>query len=406
MATGRRRIFARLARALAWIGFAACILIALAWWYCEPAMPDAFYSRVSDPVAPAGTLIASEPFTRDVPDNARAWRILYATTRADNTPAVASAIVMVSRQPATDSRPIIAWAHGTTGIAAGCAPSVMEHPFDNVPALQPLLDAGWAYVATDYIGLGVQGGSGGHAYLVGDEAARAVLDAVRAARRMGEPRLDDKLVVWGHSQGGHSALWAGMRASDYAPELKLAGIAAFAPASDLRELVEDGQSTILGKIVSAYVMRAYSAAYPDVRPGDYMGWWSRTLAGDIARRCLGGKETLFSVAETALLPRGGAFWQDAASGPLGARLEQNTPRGAINAPLLIAQGEDDDAVLPRMQQAYVKSRCAAGQPVDFLSYPGVGHLSLVAEGSPLTADLMTWTRDRFAGAPAAPGCVD
>lgn len=406
MATRPRRIFARLARAVAWIGFAACILIALAWWYCEPVTPDAFYSRISDPAAPAGTLIASEPFTRDVPDNAQAWRILYATTRADNAPAVASAIVMASRHPAAGSRPVIAWAHGTTGIAAGCAPSVMKHPFDNVPALQPLLDAGWAYVATDYIGLGVQGGSGGHAYLVGDEAARAVLDAVRAARQMGEPRLDDKLVVWGHSQGGHSALWAGMRAPDYAPELKLAGIAALAPASGLRELVEDGQPTILGKIVSAYVMHAYSAAYPDVRPVDYMGWWSRALADDIGRRCLGGTETLFSVAETALLPHGGAFSQDAASGPLGARLEQNTPRGAINAPLLIAQGEDDDAVLPRMQRAYVGSRCAAGQPVDFLSYPDLGHLSLVAEGSPLTADLMTWTRDRFAGVPPAPGCVD
>jgi len=207
-----------------------------------------------------------------------------------------------------------------------------------------------------------------------------VLDAVRAARRMGEPKLDDKLVVWGHSQGGHSALWAGMRAPDYAPELKLAGVAALAPASDLGELVEDGRSTILGKIVSAYVMHAYSAAYPDVRPVDYMGWWPRALAGDIARRCLGGTETLFSAVETALMPRGGAFSQDAASGPLGARLEQNTPRGPIAAPLLVAQGEDDDAVLPRMQQAYVKSRCAAGQPAEFGSCPCIGIRSRVAVG--------------------------
>lgn len=213
-------------------------------------------------------------------------------------------------------------------------------------------------------------------------------------------------MVWGHSQGGNSALWAGMRAPAYAPELKLAGVAALAPASDLRELVEEGQATILGKIVSAYVMHAYSAVYPDVRPVDYMGWWSRVLADDIARRCLGGAETLFSVAETALLPRGGMFSRDAASGPLGARLEQNTPRGPIRAPLLIAQGQDDEAVLAKMQQTYVRSRCPAGQPVDFLSYPGIGHLSLVAEGSPLTADLMAWTRDRFAGVPPSPGCTD
>ena len=63
----------------------------------------------------------------------------------------------------------IGWAHGTKGIARGCAPSV-EGPFVDVPAVPELIAAGWAYVATDYVGLGTDGG---HAYLVGDDAARS-----------------------------------------------------------------------------------------------------------------------------------------------------------------------------------------------------------------------------------------
>lgn len=67
-------------------------------------------------------------------------------------------------RPQTDPRPVIAWTHGTTGVVEGCAPSVIADPFANVPAVQPLLDKGWIFVATDYAG---QGTTGPHAYLIG-----------------------------------------------------------------------------------------------------------------------------------------------------------------------------------------------------------------------------------------------
>lgn len=377
-------------------------VIAGLWWLARPPEPDAFYAAA--PLKPSrhGTLLRHAAFSRDVPQGARGWRILYTTTRADGAPATASGIVVTATNTNAKPRPVIAWAHGTTGIAPGCAPSLMRHPFANVPALNALLDAGWVFVASDYAGLGT---NGGHAYLVGDEAARGVLDAVRAARHIPGLALARRTVVWGHSQGGNSALWAGIEAPAYVPEIDLRGVAALAPASDLVGLMRSSRASMFGKIVSAYILASYAHAYPDVHPAVYSGRWSRAIAADIAGRCVGGPGTLVSVAETLLVPREGIFDTDPAAGALGARLAQNTPAKPILAPLMIAQGMNDDLVLPEVQKTFVASRCATGQTIDFRLFPGLDHVSLVAADSALVPELMTWTADRLAGKPAAPSCI-
>ena len=363
-------------------------------------MPDAFYDAPTQRPGDPGALLRSEPYTKDLPAGARGWRILYTTTRANNSPAVASAIVVASTQAPGAVRPVIAWAHGTTGIAPGCAPSVMA-PFAHVPAIDRIVAENWVYVATDYPGLGT---SGGHTYLVGEDAARAVLDAIRAARRLEGLSLDNRAVVWGHSQGGNSALWTGVRADDYAPDVNIAGVAALAPASDLPALFKAGQGTMFGKIVSSYLIKAYAAAYPDVGIPAYVNARTRPLVGDIASRCVAGWPTLFSIAETWLLPTAGIFARDPASGPLGERLRQNTPATAIAAPVLIAQGGADELVQPSLQSRYVAARCAAGQPIEYRLYAGRDHVSLVTNHSAFDAELVAWTRDRFAGRPDTPNC--
>ena len=52
-------------------------------------------------------------------------------------------------------------------------------------------------------------------------------------------RLGEQTVVWGHSQGGHAALWTGQLAPTSAPELDIAGVAALAPASNLPGLIDN-----------------------------------------------------------------------------------------------------------------------------------------------------------------------
>ncbi len=59
----------------------------------------------------------------------------------------------------TAPAPVIAWAHGTTGIARDCAPSVFPNPFEagSFYALDDVIANGWVLVATDYVGLGTPG---------------------------------------------------------------------------------------------------------------------------------------------------------------------------------------------------------------------------------------------------------
>jgi acetyl esterase/lipase len=374
-------------------------MTSVAWIATRPPTPGGFYRDALPQEAALGTLLRSEPLTKDIPAGAKGWRLLYLTERS-GARALASATMIVPGG-SNDARPVIAWAHGTTGIANGCAPSVLDRPFDNVPDIAAILREGWAFVGTDYPGLGT---GGGHTYLVGIDAARAVLDSVRAARQLTEAKLSERIVVWGHSQGGHSALWTGMRASQFAPELQVIGVAALAPASDLKGLVEASRGSVFGKIVSSYMITAYAQAYQDVRVDDYVGFGPRLIAAALATRCVSGYQTLLSVLATFLLPPAGLFREDPTSGALGARLGQNTPTERVPAPLLIAQGEMDDLVLPEVQRRYAKARCMAGQQMDFRTYPDRDHVSLVARDSPLASQLIAWTRDRLEGKPAQSTC--
>jgi pimeloyl-ACP methyl ester carboxylesterase len=174
---------------------------------------------------------------------------------------------------------VIAWAHGTTGVASQCAPTLLPSRWnaDVIPGIDQLLARGWVIVATDYIGLGTPGP---HPYLIGQGEARSVLDSVRAARQMPQLWLQRGTVVWGHSQGGHAALSAGILAPTYAPDVNVVGVAVLAPASDLKALVEEVKDTLEGRGLGAYILSAYSDIYPDVSFDHYVRPAARVLTSE------------------------------------------------------------------------------------------------------------------------------
>lgn len=230
-----------------------------------------------------------------------------------------------------------------------------------------------------------------------------MLDSVRAARQLDGPVLEDRTVVWGHSQGGHAALWTGMLAPDYARELAIAGVAAVAPASDLHALVQVIEGSPIGALFAVYVVAAYTAAYPDVRHEDYVRPGAQLLARELAQRCLPERGVLVSLGQSLLLDR--PIWdRDPTSGPFGARLTENVPTGRVAAPLLVAQGEADTLIAPVAQADYVAGRCAEGQQVDYRTYPGRDHLSVVAADSPAMAELLDWTAARLTDGPVTDTC--
>lgn len=391
----------RLARSVAAVGAVLVLVVLGVLVQRGHPRPDAFYDIPDDIPAEPGRLLAAEPFTTQVPDGASAWRILYTTTREDGVPAVASGLVVAPDQ-APGTTPVIAWAHGTTGWAPGCAPSLLDEPFEAgaLFVLDDVLAQGWTVVATDYVGLGT---AGPHPYVIGQGEGRSVLDSVRAARELGQVELDARTIVWGHSQGGHAALWTGMLAPDYAPELRIDGVAALAPASDLNALVRAVEKSPIGALFAVYVVQAYASVYDDVRDGDYVRPGAQLLVQEMAQRCLAERGILVSVGQALLLDK--PVWdRSPTSGPLGDRLTENIPTGPVRAPLLIGQGEADTIITPEAQEAFVAGRCEDGLAVDYRTYAGRDHLSLVAADSPAMAEVVDWTAQRLAGQAAQDTC--
>lgn len=367
-----------------------------------PVVDDFYVTPASLPGEP-GVLLRSEPFSRDVPPGASAWRILYTTTAADGSPATSSGIVLVP-DAAEGPLPVIAWAHGTTGWATHCAPTLLTHPFEAgaLPALEAVVDRGWALVATDYTGLGTPGP---HPYLIGRGEAPSVLDGIRAAQQLPDARLAPETVVWGHSQGGHAALWTGQLAADYAPELDLLGIAAMAPAADVSAVAASLPTVTGGELFASYVIAAYAAHYPGISLEHQVIAPARTLVREMSGRCLAEPSILASLVSVLSLSRDqSVYTTPPTEGALGEALSENIPTGPFALPVLIAQGEADSLIRPDDQQAYVDRLCAAGQSPEYRTYPGQDHLSLVEPGSDLVEDLLGWTTDRFDGLAAVPGC--
>jgi len=90
---------------------------------------------------------------------------------------------------------------------------------------------------------------------------------------------------------------------------------------------------------------------------------------------------------------------------LQARIEQNTADGLIKAPVVTAQGLSDIVVPPSATDAYIEERCSAGQRLEYWTFAGRDHFTIVQPGTPLEELLITWTTSRFANEPRATGCV-
>lgn len=353
--------------------------------------PDAFYRAAAD--GAPGTLLRVDPHNAGLPDGARAWRILYTTENEADRPTVASGLVVASAQQATTPAPVVAWAHATTGIQSGCAPSLAPDPFaaGGMPALTRMLAAGWVVVAPDYIGLGT---AGPHPYLIGRAQARSVLDAVRAARSLDQLNLSDQTVLWGRDQGGHAALWADVVGPRYAPDISLAGVAVAAPTADLRALAATLDSSSGDPTTGAYLLDAYASAYSDVHTDDYVRLQARLPMQQLARRCrvdqTPGADLIRALA-VGTAPYDGSLVR----GALGRHLSENTPVGATSTPLLVLEGDDDQVTVPVAQADYVERRRAMGADVEYRTYPGRDHDSILDDDSAAVDELIAWTRERL-----------
>ena len=363
--------------------------------------PDAFYDPPSDMPRKPGELLRSESL-KDVilPTGMRGWRILYATSVDDNTPATAVATVFAPTDPSAGPRPVIAWEHATTGLLQKCMPSLLSMTTKGIPWCNRIVMAGWVAVATDY-SFAEKGGP--HPYLIGEGEARAALDSVRAARQMPELTLDKRMVVWGYSQGGHASLWTGIIGPRYAPDLEILGVAAIAPPANIEKSLAINVEA--DKRFGPYLALSYSRFYPDITFEQAI----RHEALDAARQivnlcCFVPPEDQERIAALSATFAGPAL-ATSSNKALQVRLEQNTADGVITAPVVIAQGLSDIVVPSSVTDAYVEERCAAGQRLEYWTFAGRDHFTIFQPGTPLEELLIKWTTSRFANEPQASGCV-
>ncbi|WP_103379924.1 alpha/beta hydrolase family protein [Pseudonocardia dioxanivorans] len=357
-----------------------------------------FYT-LPDPIPPGapGTLVRSERLG-SAPAGAIAWRVLYHSRDVTGADLLTSGVVVAPAGPApAGGRTVVSWGHPTTGTAQRCAPSVGDDPFDLVEGLSDLLRAGYVVAAADYPGMGAPGPA---SYLIGATAGDSVLDAARAARALPEAGASDRLLLWGHSQGGHAVLFAAQLAAAYAPELRLLGVATAAPATDLADLLRADIGDVSGVTIGAYAFAAYSAAY-GVPLDTILTPAGAAATPAMARLCLIGQNAQLHDIATPLVGHdlGG---DPGLVQPWARLLAANTPGTTrLDVPLLVAQGGADTLVRPQVTTAFVARQCALGTHVTSLPLPGVDHGFVALDALPT---LLPWLAAVERGTPPASTC--
>ncbi|QIG38172.1 alpha/beta fold hydrolase [Microbacterium sp. 4R-513] len=400
-------------RARAWAAagrYALAVLLiattAVGWWvddWLERGAPvvDAFYDPPAEVPRGHGELIRVAGYPGQSPAGGEVKRILYTTRDAIGRPAVASALVIVPTRPHSGPRRVVSWNHGTTGVARGCAPSLRDDAATKwaIPALEDALARGWVVVASDYAG---QGAPGVFPYLIGAGEAKSSLDAVLAASRIDGLWLSREIVVWGHSQGGHAALWAEPVAADYAPTLRIRGTAVLSPVTDTAALADEltkGDTNALLSVVIAWVLVPYADTYPEIDLGDYVAPGGRLIVRELTQRCPSEPGALVSVvaalgvSETTPLYTG-----DLTAGPFGRRLAQNEAKGPWQAPVLLTWGTADEVIPPDLQEDFVEKACAQGTRLRWVVMQGSDHLGVLLPPSRFLPTLVRWTDARFTDA--------
>jgi alpha-beta hydrolase superfamily lysophospholipase len=357
-----------------------------------------FYDTSGLPTAgPLGQVVRSQPLGFPV-ENGTALRILYRTQRADGSRTFSSGMVFIPDNNAGGTpRPVVAWAHGTVGLAPQCAPSRSANPVLDISWVSTMLARGWVVTATDYAGLGTSGTSG---YLVGDDEANDVLNSVRALQYIPSAHAGTSFAVWGHSQGGSSALFTAARAHSYAPELHLVATVASAPAAELVPLLNQTYTATISWVIGPEVLTSWPATYPGLPVRSILTSAGYDNYRRIAQKCItsaaveGAIRTLVKQRIFSVNPVTVARWKTVAQ-------EQTAPVLAPSQPLLVALSLGDQVVLPDTNALYIKRACAAGSDLTSLWLAGVGHIQLASTIAPV---VVNWLGDRFAGVPTAPTC--
>lgn len=356
-------------------------------WSGDGDVP-AFYSWSDALPSRPGVMLRTETAPNDVslPGADHAERILYTSTdwRAPAQIVTVSGIIFFPQgEPPSGGWPVIAWAHGTTGIADVCAPSLQPRSDRDRAFLGTWLAKGYAIVASDYQGLGTPGI---HPYLQFRAEGYSVLDSLRAALAHYSNLSRDKLVTVGQSQGSEAAIAAAYLAPGYAPELSLLGTVATGIVAHSANIGNARQVALPGTYQDAtdYANSAYEALWflgaaqtidPDrIRPEDYLTADGMKMIAKAQRTCMRG---LTAYARELRLPVERFYRQSPAALEKQVAAWTDFPDVRLHTPVFVGTGLADEAAAPAQQYNFAAAMCAAGSVVETQYYAGADHSGAV-----------------------------
>lgn len=355
-----------------------------------PTGLPSFYSVPTKvPSSTPGTLVKSELIASDG-IHGHVYRVLYVSESIYGKPTLVTGLVMVpDTPPPSGGYPVVTWGHGTNGMADQCAPSL--DPAQAVPLQNQLLDRGWVVTASDYQG---EGTPGLLPYLVGVVAARNTIDIVRAAGHLAAAHTSKNYVVWGHSEGGQTAMFGLDIGDSYASDLDLKGVVAGAPPSQFQDIY-----TFLKTSPFRYYLfmagAGFNAAYGNAAaPLDQV----ITAKGISLLPVLSKGCSDYIAKETNGYPLAEIVKTDPFTVPAWKKLLVANDPGNFttpsSAPLLIIQGGADEQIPVVTTQLLKDHECSIGQDVERWVYPGQSHAGVIPVSM---GDMVHWIADRFSG---------
>jgi pimeloyl-ACP methyl ester carboxylesterase len=364
------------------------------------ALPLTAFYESPQPLEKAepGTLIRAEAFAGyKLPQGARAVRILYHSRALNGADIAASGVVLIPAGTApAGGWPVIAWAHGTSGVARTCAPSLMKDLEYGDEGLMPMIAAGFAVVATDYAGLGTPGP---HQYDNKIPQAYDVVYSIPAAHAA-VGQLGRKWVAIGHSQGG-IAVWgvaeleARLQDPDYAGAISVAGDMNY-------EAYEAHDAQTFDPVTNLY--------WPFTAFGIKASYPSFDVAGMLTPAALARYRDVtskgcwyYAYAAMKEIGRHRAVRKAWNHAPEVSRYNADSRSALtpIQGPLMVLAGDDDKSVAIANIEAGVQEACARGLEIEYVHRPGLDHDPLMQNTTPEQLD---WVRDRLSKKPWVGNC--
>ncbi|MFC4856883.1 lipase family protein [Actinophytocola glycyrrhizae] len=264
--------------------------------------------------------------------------------------------------PPAGGWPVVSYA---TGLGPGLAAPERVHA-------DRWLTAGYAVTVADHHDLGP------HPYLNGEALADDMIDIVRAARKS-DPRVGRTWLAVGFGRGAHAALFTGLVASHYAPELHFRGTVAIAPPVHppliAAELTADGAAPVSPLV--PFLLTGVRA--------DFLTETGRALAA------LAGRATFDEVADAVdgVTNDDGGFTDLHRRPGVAPVLDAcRVPVTRMDRPVLMTAGDADDAVPADVVAGYFRDVRRTGADVRFDRHDTT-HLGLLRVG---LDEMVAWAR--------------